>query len=650
MKKWTLPTLPDLSGAEIISLDLETYDPTIKEFGPGVRRDGRILGIAVAVPHGGRWYIPFGHPEGPQYDEAVVKEWALTELCRPNQAKLGANLLYDLDYLAQWGVPVTGPFFDVLLAEPLLDENRFRYNLGSLAEQYLHEGKETVIVEQVCEIRGFKGDPRQHLYKLPSDIVAPYAEGDVDRPLRIFEQQKKLLKEDGLWDLFMLETRLVPLMLAMRRRGVRVDTVAAEKFLHEVTENAMQAQRAVNDIADFHVEIHAAASIKKAADALGIKYNLTRKGNPSFTGAFLQYQAGPFGLAIIEARKWDKLRGTFLRGHLGEDHVLNGRIHCEFNQLRGTDYGTVTGRFSSSNPNLQQIPKKDPTTAILRSFFKPEPGELWGRADYSQVEIRILAHYAQGYGADEIRAEFNKNPDTDYHSLCAEIAGIERKHAKAINFGVIYGMGAKKLSKDLGLSMTEGSALLQNYYLKLPFIKATTALATNTAASRSWIHTILGRRRRFNEWEPSDWNLSQEFRTVDEIDRRSATAVRDWMIEARKRYIAEHPTEREPRYGVKRAWTYRALNAVIQGSAADLFKQALVNIWESGVCDVLGAPLLLVHDEVDFSVPNTTEGKEAFDESVRLMETAVPFRVPIKVDAKLKKDWGTPLTKSEEAI
>jgi DNA polymerase-1 len=206
-------------------------------------------------------------------------------------------------------------------------------------------------------------------------------------------------------------------------------------------------------------------------------------------------------------------------------------------------------------------------------------------------------------------------------------------------------MGAKKMAKDLGLTTAEAKARLAGYYAKLPFIKETTNLASRTAARRGYIFTILGRRRRFCEWEPSDWDLSQEFRTVDDVDRKSAADVRKWV--ARR---VKEAQGNKPRYGVKRAWTYRALNAVIQGSAADLMKKSMVDIWEAGICDVLGAPLLTVHDELDYSVPDTKEGREAFEESVRLMEKAIKFRVPVRVDAKLKKDWGTDLTAPDEMV
>jgi DNA polymerase I-like protein with 3'-5' exonuclease and polymerase domains len=560
----------------------------------------------------------------------MVKAWAQRELCRPNQPKLGANLLYDLDYLYHWGVPVSGPFYDVQVAEPLLNENRYKYSLDSLAEEYLGRGKETTLVEQACEARGWKDAPQSHLWELPPEIVGPYAEGDVDRPLGIFRQQKVRLEAEGLWDLFMLETRLIPMLLAMRQNGVRVDVERAKKFQTELIIKERRAQAALDQMAGDHVDIWAAASIAQAFGRLGLEYRKTRKtGAPSFTKDFLEFHKHPIGPLILEARKLDKLRGTFVEGHL-LGYLIGDRIHCEFNQLKGTDYGTVTGRFSCCNPNLQQIPSEGELAPIIRSFFIPEEGAHWGRADYSQIEIRILAHYAKGRGAEEIRQAFRDDPKIDYHSMCAEIAGIGRKAAKKLNFGVVYGEGYRKLAHQLGLSDAEGKELRQQYYDKLPFLKETSNLASRVARERGYIYTILNRRRRFNTWEPSDWNLSQKFRdTTDDVDRTSVRAVREWIR-----------AQDKARGGIQRAFTYKALNAVIQGSAADLMKKAMVNVWEAGICDILGSPLLTVHDEMDFSVPQTKEGLEAWAECVWLMETALEFRVPIRVDGELKPNWG----------
>jgi len=646
VSNWKLPRqLPNLADAKMISLDIETRDPRLKALGPGVRRDGYILGIAVGVPEGGRWYLPFGHTEGPQFEPDQVFRWAKKELCRPNQPKVGANLLYDLDYLYHWGVKVTGPFYDVQIAEPLLDENRRRYNLDSLSEEYLGEGKDDSLMVQACEALGLKGKAVEHAWRLPPRVVGPYAEIDVDRPLRIFKEQQRRLRTEGLWDLFDMETRLIPLMLAMRQRGVRIDEARANATRHDVFDKIQAAKRKLVEIAGRDVSIWASADIAMVFDKLNLEYKRTKAtGAPSFPGWWLEKHQHPIAQWIFEARRWDKVLGTFIDGHILEN-MIQGRIHCQFNQLKGDEYGTVTGRFSSSNPNLQQVPSRDTVLGpMIRSLFVPEPGELWGRADYSQVELRLLAHYALGPGSDDIRAEFNSNPDIDYHQACADMAGIKRSDAKHINFGVVYGMGVKKLCEKLGLDEVEGKALLNSYYAKLPFVKETTNTASRVANKRGYVHTILGRRRRFTDWEPADFNLSWAFRDTD--CEKDAASVRAWIKEQAD--AAKDAGKRCPRMGIKRAWTYRALNAVIQGSAADVMKKAMVDIWESGVCDVLGPPLLTVHDELDWSVPNTKEGIEAFRESVRLMESTIPFKVPLRADPEFKKNWGTDLTDTEQ--
>lgn len=633
-------TLPDLSRYDRLALDIETRDPDLKEKGPGVRRNGYIVGIAVGAPDGKRWYLPYAHEEGPQFEAKKIIEWAKVELCRPNQPKIGANILYDLDYLYHAGIRVSGPFYDVQNAEPLLDENRGRYNLDSLALEYLGEGKDETLMEQACEARGLKGKAVTHLWELPPQFVGPYAEADVDRTLRVFDLQKPKLKEQNLWDLFMLETRLVPLLLAMRQRGVRVAVDRVQKARHSFQRRLDIATRRLKEIAGEEVSYWANESVAAACDRLGVEYPLTKKSKqPSFTALWLQRCTHEFAHVVLECRKIDKFIGTFLEGSI-LNQVIGERVHCQFSQLRGDDFGTVTGRFSSSNPNLQFIPKRDDETGpLIRSFFIPEDGELWARADYAQIELRILAHYAMGEGSDLIRQKYREDPTSDYHELCANIIGIDRGPAKIINFGVVYGMGQAKLAHSLGLSLSEAKVFLQQYYSTFPFLKNTLYTASKVASNRGYIRTILNRRRRFPYWEPTDWDLSVAFR--DEDNQTDPRVVSKWV--SNKIREAREQGRKIPRYGVKRAYTYKALNAIIQGSAADLMKKAMVDIWESGVCDVLGAPLLTVHDELDWSIPNTTEGREAFAESVRLMENALDFKVPVLAEAEIKKNWGQEL-------
>lgn len=630
--KWRLPSeLPDLSGAKAIGLDIETHDPHLNAKGPGVRRDGKMVGIAVGVGSDGpRWYLPFGHEEGPQFDRAAVLRWAKAELTRPNQPKIGAGLLYDLDYLAEAGVDVKGPFWDVQVAEPLLDENRQHYSLDSVAKDRLGAGagKFEATLEAACRARGLKGAPQKHIWELPARFVGEYAEGDVDQAIKVFERQLPELERQGLRGLFDLETRLVPVLLGMRRRGVPVDTAQAKKVQDNLLDRLKRAKAALRRQAGFEVDYWAAASIAKAFDARGIPYPRTPKSNQaSFTKEWLAAEGTPLARLVGLCRRLDKFESTFIRGTiLGT--AVRGRIHCEFNQLRGDDSGTVTGRFSSSHPNLQFIPARDPVFGpMIRSIFVPEDGCDWDKYDYSQIELRILAHYAMGDGAAALRAAFNANPRLDLHQWCGDEAGVSRRAAKTVNFGIVYGMGVDKLAATLGLTRAAAAEFLEVYFGKLPFIKETIKAATDTAARRGYVKTVLGRRRRFEFWEANDWELSKALAPLPDraaMERRVAEAVAAGMGKAK---------------GVRRAWTYRALNSIVQGSAADLLKKAMVDAAEDGVLDAL--PLhLTVHDELGVSRPRTGEGEEAARHLKHLMEQAIKFKVPVLADRKSGPSWG----------
>ena len=654
--EWKLPrTLPDLSRYDRLAVDIETRDPDLKEKGPGIWSNGYIVGIAVGAPDGKRWYLPFAHEEGAQFEKDAVLDWARVELCRPDQPKIGANILYDLTYLYYAGVPVTGPFYDVQVAEPLLNENRKRYNLDSLALEYLGEGKDELVMEQACEARGWKGKPVEHLWRLDPTFIGPYAEADVDRTIRVFDlQMEKLKREPELLALFDLESRLIPLLLAMRLRGVRIDVEKVERTRKQIFDRLAQSQAMMADAAGGPVDCWAAESVAATLDKLKIEYPRTAKtGAPSIQKQWLETSSHPFLIALRDCRTLDKLLGTFIEGSV-MNYTIDGRIHTQFHQLRGDDFGAVTGRFSSSNPNLQFIPKRDQEFgAMIRGLFIPEDGHFWGSADYSSVEIRILAHFALGPGADDIRQAFNDNPDIDYHQWCADMAGIPRMKAKKINFGVMYGMGQAKLGKQLNLDSGAARSFLNGYHAKLPWIRETMRIAGETVQRRArenpeggFVRTILGRRRRFDQWVPKDWDLTTEFWKCEEVPK-TREAVGQWVVDqiAKRRGMIEvtrwgKTSTRRIQGGAQVAFTHKAMNAVIQGSAADLMKKAMVDIWESGVCDVLGAPLLTIHDELCWSVPDNAAGRAAYAESVRLMETAIEFRVPIKVDASEKKNWG----------
>ncbi len=618
-----------LQSAKEIALDIETYDPSLKELGPGVRREGYIIGISLATSDGFNEYFPIEHSQGKNLNKEKVIKYLQVQLGRSNQPKLGANILYDLDYLFQYKINVTGPWYDVQVAEPLLNENRKVYNLDSLAEEYLKVHKEVSEIDKYCDEKGWKGKPQAHLWKMPPEIVSKYAKADTLLPIKIFKKQKKKLIEQGLWDLFILETENLPLLLKMRREGIPVNI---RKVNQLIIKYGKELKTITNKIKI--EDLWEARAIAKIFDKKKIKYNRTRTGEPSFTMFWLENHKNKFCNLLAEARKLNKFISTFLGGL--QTLTINHRIHPLFYPLKGDDYGTVSGRFSASHINPQFMPNKkaDPIKGPeIRSCFKADKDHYWYRADYSQVELRILAHYAIGPGSKEIREEYQKDPNTDYHDLSMKITGLERKPSKKITFGVVYGMGKKGLADKLNVPFKKAEEILNQYFNNLPFVRKTLYYVSNVAQRRGYIFTILGRQRRFNSWEPADWELSRMTKAITNKKE---------MIDYVNDCIKNHPKgfeEKTIRPGVKRAWTYKALNSLIQGSAADLMKKAMNKIYKSGLTDELKI-YLTVHDELDVGAEKTKIAKEAVQEMVYIMENAIKFKVPIITELEKGTNWG----------
>lgn len=630
---WEAPKdFPNLSGASCLSLDTETCDPNLLERGPGwARGDGHIVGVSVGVPEGHSWYFPVRHticPETNMNPEAVFA-WLRDTLADAKQPKVGANLLYDVGWLSEENVAVRGPLCDVQFAEALLDE-RSEVSLDVLGEKYLGVGKTDEVLYQWCA--DFYGGPvnggqRKNLWRAPPCLVGPYACGDVDLPLRILQKQWPLLEKEGLLELFRMENGLIPLLVAMRRAGVRVDLAKAEEARESLRLRAEIATKQLASMVGFEVNVNAADSIAQAFDYLGVQYGKTTTGRPSFTKDFLNSVEHPVAKTIVEIRKMDKLRGTFIESYILDSNV-GGKVYGQFHPLRGDSSGTRSGRFSSSTPNLQNLPSRDEELApIIRGIFVPDSGHAaFRRYDYSQIEYRFLIHYAVGPGSEEARAHFNANPDTDYHEmtldLVAPAAGWDistkekraksRKPIKNINFGLIYGMGVENLSGRLGLSKKEGTKLSASYHQGVPFAKPTMDLAMKEASDYGTVTTILGRKSRFDLWEPLNWNSNS-------IALPYEKAILHYG-------------------GIRRAYTHKALNRRLQGSAADLMKKAMWRCWEEGVFDHTGVPRLTVHDELDFSDEGGRD--EAFVEMQHILETAIALRIPIKADAEIGPDWG----------
>ena len=626
---WVRPNLNDvnLRAARVISLDCETYDPHMETHGPSIRREGYIAGLAVGTEDGGRWYFPMRHAYDPNNQNIPadnVLRWARDNLCRANQLKVGANLMYDCDVLQHEGVNVVGPFFDVQIAEPLIDEEARSYALNTLAGKYLGDSKvDDVLYEWLSAAYGGAATRKaqaKNIYRAPPEVVGPYAQSDVDLPLRIMAEQRKVLREQNLESIFSIESRLLPMLLAMRARGVRVDVGGAKELDHRLM---LEAERARQILKNEGIEPNERAGIAAYCDRRGIKYSKTATGLPSFTAGWFGVQDDEVLGKIQLVRKLEKHAGTFLQGYI-LDHHISGRLHCEFNQLRSDEYGTVSGRFSSSNPNLQNIPSRDEELApLVRSMFLPDEGETWYSDDWSQIEYRLLVHYGRGPGAAETVQQYHDNPKTDFHVYVSELTGVPRKPAKNINFGLVYGMGDSTLAARLGRTREQAKEITDQYHGRLPFVKKTYNEVSRVAAQRGDIRTILGRRRRFRLYEPSDWALCKAMRAAGEPALEFDAAKAKWGD------------------AIRRAYTHKALNSLLQGGAADLMKKAMVDIWEApGIIAELGAPLLTVHDELDWSVPDRDSAREAHAEVVRIMESCVQLKVPLRCDSESGPNWG----------
>lgn len=613
------PTLPTKGP---ISLDIETRDDDLKTHGPGVRRGSYIVGVAVGYEYEDgiqSWYMPFNHESGNEHEESVVKRWCLDNLCRPDQPKIGANLMYDLDFLWHWGVPVSGPFYDVQVAEPLIDETRRSYSLNEIAKTYLQEEKRySKIDEWVLQNLGKRADPGGNIWRTPGDLVSEYARGDVELPLQIFKKQSRILRNRNSWDLFMLETELLPLLLKMRQRGVRIDVSKVERLEKEYDREIAHAQARLNRIAGFEVNPNAAASIAKACDQLGIKYNLTEKTRkPSFTRPWMETQNHELFSTLLEVRQFQKQQTTFLQGSI-EKYLIDGRIHCLFHPLKSDSHGTVSGRFSSSNPNLQFIPARHPVLGpATRGLFLPEEGENWFKFDYSAIEPRVTMHYATGSIVGKARDFLRENPAADvYQPMMELLPSLPRKVIKTIYLGTAYGMGSEKLANQLGMASHEAVKIIQDFNRALPYIRNLSKECMDRADKIGFISTLLGRRRHFNLFEPMG------------------------LIRGEKPTPLPAKAARAKWGRARRAYTYKAMNALIQGTSADIMKKAMLDLYKSGICDEVGVPMITCHDEVDFSIPPNDRGKEIAREIKNIMETTVDLEVPLFVDMETGSSWN----------
>lgn len=624
--------LPDLRGKGPVAWDTETYDKTINTKGPGwcFQNAGFIAGISVYHPsfHA---YLPIAHKDGGNMDPDRVMRWAKDQLEDPEGTKIFANAKYDIGWFRRHGIDVKGTIDDVLIAAPVLDENKYVYDLDSVALDLIGEGKQRGAIWDYAEQKGWKkkSEMMSHLWEMPVPIVGEYALPDSKVTYLSWEKQIELLKQDDVFDIYRLECDLIPLLVEMRWRGTPIDLNRIEQLRDEFSRSQKELTAEIKRLTGHEIDPWKAGTIAPVLNDLGIKIPLTPKTKkPSIKKEWLASIDHPIVKMILEVRQYDRMRGTFLENALLGHHE-NGVIHAEFHQLKssneeGESQGTVGGRFSCTDPNLQQIPQRGSLIAKkIREAFVGWVNERFVSLDYSSQEPRLMAHYAglAGVkGGDEVVRIYNENPKTDFHQMVADMTGLKRGDAKIINLGLAYGMGGVKLCLSLGLSIThgvyakdgrfwkriadyipgaiipqgcqvreepgpEGRALLETYHEKAPFIRALTNKASNRAKSMGFIKTILGRKCRFPlQQDGSRW------------------------------------------------FTHKAFNRLIQGSAADQTKKAMLDMWKEGI-----VPLIQVHDELCFSMDSGSQLRRV----QQIMVETIPLLVPVVAEAKVGYSWGT---------
>ena len=605
---WVCPSeYPDLSQATEIAIDLETKDPNLKTKGSGwATFDGHIVGFAVAA-FDKQWYFPIAHDAGGNMDLGITTAW-MQNVLRTPATKVFHNASYDVGWLLVNGFEIRGKIVDTMIAAAIVDENRYSFALNACAKDYLGEIKNETFLNEKAKEWGI--DAKQDLWRLPAGYVGFYAEQDAGLTLKLWKYLKQEINKQSLHDVWDLEMELQPILIDMRRRGIRVNEEKAHALKKEFKRKEGEVLKKIKDETTFDIDIWAARSVAQAFDRIGVDYPRTPKtGEPSFTQNWLVNCDNPVAQLIREAREINKFHSTFIDSI--QRYVHKGRIHSEINQLRSDQGGTVSGRLSYSNPNLQQIPARNKEYGNkIRSLFLPEDGRQWGSFDYSQQEPRLVAHYAASTneeftGAGEFIDSY-QNDEADFHQIVADMAGISRTNAKTINLGLFYGMGKAKLARELGISKDAAENLLSKYHNKVPFVKRLAESVMNSASKFGFIRTVKGRKCRFDMWEPATFGMNKAMKYEE------AKAV----------------------YGnnIRRAYTYKALNRLIQGSAADQTKQAMINCYKKGF-----QPILQIHDELCFSINEENDIIGIKKE----MENAIEgLKVPFKTDVALGSSWG----------
>lgn len=661
-----------------VAIDIETYDPDMEVQGNSVYfNTGYILGFSLYIPEIDTGaYLNLGHPDSTEEERSENTKyikWLLSQSC----SKVGANIQYDIDWLQHWKGNITsfkhegilqkveGTWLDVQIAEPMLDEYADTYKLDYLAQKYLKVGKYKNEIDDFCEQQGLKGDSRKHLWLMPSTLVGKYAIEDSRLAYLVWKKQEIELEKQNLMAAFNIECRLSKAVLKMRATGAHVDTVQFGYSLMEALEIRDEAKREADTVFGA-INLASPKQLAIAFDRIGQPYNhklvyLLEQGykkevvipkyqaetilkclvrgynnitegeqalvnrltgnrpdrikscNPTIDAKYLDSLAEHMEddedentnnknalKALLTVKKANKIVSTYLDGAFKKNRAPDGKLHPNIWQLKSDSNnfghgqnGTVTGRLAMSKPNLQNIPSRGkPWKYLCRSVLVPNKNCWWAKIDYSQIEYRVLAHYAYKilhgkFGSQQLVDSFRNDPLADYHQLIMDITGLERPFAKNFNFGSMYGMGVQTMAKNFGWDLELCEEANKLYHMKAPYVKQVMNAVMNKGERVGYVVTIAERKARLRNPDKS----------------------------------------------------YVLMNQLIQGTAADVMKKAMVQVYESEILDVIDLHIT-VHDELDSSVPKNPDGIKAIFQMQDIMESVYTLEVPIRAELEMGKNWA----------
>lgn len=661
--RWKPPSLSDLpswKGAKRIAIDCETKDPSLGNgLGPGDIRDGYTVGWSFAIEGGPKHYLPIRHEGGDNLPVEASLGYLRSQIKDFEGEFVGANLSYDMGYGYKDGFEWNrnAKFRDIQIADPLIYELHMSYSLANIGKRYGVDAKnETTLVEAA---RSMGLDPKKGLWRLPGRFVGEYAEQDVASPLELLRLQEKKLDQYDLRQIWDLESDVLPALVRMRRRGVRIDfdrlaqieawTLEEEKKAFDTIHRETMIRIGVEDI-------WKPAVLAPVLEHIGMRLQKTSTGAPQIDKDILKNADHPVPSAILHARKVNKIRTTFAASI--HKYQVNGRIHCSFHQIaredeEGDQKGVRYGRLSAADPNMQQQPSPDRDPVIAgewRKIFIPEEGALWGVNDYSQQEPRWTTHFAAVMDlpkAREAARRYQDDPSTDNHEMMTRLIHgdqlvdqwlameskdfkVNRGYSKNIFLGLCYGEGGAKLCGDIKKPTRWGHIHGWGQNRRTDFYEHRyEAMAARMESGKGFVKELAG-----EEGQDIIDNFNREVPYVSALAGKATDVA---LERGFVRTILGRRLNFEQRDDGSFDYTHKALNRIIQGSSADQTKRALVELDRAG-----HFIQLQVHDEMDGSFATVGEAQKVGEIMRDCIFNAYPGKVwvPFKVDTEVGPSWG----------